>query len=266
MTSLRTRDLTQNDKKERERLLLVELASAQSDFPSGALDDFERPDFVLSTDDGEVIGIELVRYFRGQTTGQGGSIDLKDEKDHESVVRKAQTMFEAETNVSLQVSLLWYPGRHLHKSSLMELSIDLTELVRKNLPRRLLELVEVPRSQIAGTQLRRYVADILVVKLREGASSLWSSGESTWPEVSVGEIQGVLDPKNRDVQEYRQHVLRVYGRCSAIWLVVVAEGRYAASLVHLPDEVTGHRFRTPFERVLFWDRLGQTTVALLQST
>ncbi|MFW6135400.1 MAG: hypothetical protein ACOC7N_01105 [Chloroflexota bacterium] len=66
MRNLRMGTTVKTDKKRRERRLLAAFGSVYSPFPSGRLGGFERPDFVLCTDAGTVIGIELVDYVRGQ--------------------------------------------------------------------------------------------------------------------------------------------------------------------------------------------------------
>lgn len=265
MPDLRPGTTVEAHKKDRERQLLRAFGSVYPHIPSGQLDDFERPDFVLSADEGTVMGVELVDYVRGQGEGERGSTELMDEKDHEAVVREAEAMFSAENRASVQVNVSWHPGRHLKKSHQGTLAAALAELVERNAPREVLEPAAIERDQLRKTPLRRFVADVFVTRLTGKGKGAWVSFESTWPEVGEEEIQRILDSKDEKVEGYREHVCQHYETCDAVWLVIVAEGRYAASLVDLSDTVESHRFRTSFDKAVFWDKLNRTVITLHES-
>lgn len=266
MSRLRTGATLRTEKKDRERQLLRRFASRHPGYvPSGQLDDFERPDFVLSTDDGTVVGMELIDYVRGQTDNEGGSTDLKDEKDHEAVAGQAENMFNARNGASVEVHLIWHPGRHLRKSDRTPLASALAELVEANVPEKALETNFIEDQQLRGTRLRRYLSDVLVTRLPGRGRGVWSSFESAWTAVSEEELQSILDSKEEDVRGYHENLIEEYDACEAIWLLIVAEGRYAASLVDLPRSAESRRYRTSFDKAFFWDMVRDTVLALHDS-
>jgi len=239
-------------KKKRERLLLEELRSVYSGFPAGRIEEFEGPDFLVYTEGGEIVGVELVDYVRGQS--EKGSANRRDEQLRQRVVGEAKARLEEEILVALEVHFIWHPHRCLDRNSVTSLAVQVAEVVKRNIPLNVLGTATVHADQFAELS-RKHLHSLHLVRLRDTSLTLWSSVEGGWTEVSTGEIQSLVASKNERVGSYRQN-------CNKIWLLIVADGRHISSCVDLHTDVYAYPFETGFDEVIFWDRLRRSSVAL----
>jgi len=231
-------------KKERERLLLEEFRSLCSRFPLGDIRDFESPDFLVGAKDKEIIGIELVDYVRGQN--EKGSPYRQDEQLHQQIVAQAKIQVEKEITTSLEMHFCWYPHKNLKKDLVAPLTSQISEVVRQNIPLNACTVVSVHADQFTGV-LRHYLCSLHLVRLNDTSESLWTSTMAGWPEVSLAEIQHLVDSKNKKVKDYRKN-------CNGVWLIIVADVEYMSSHVDLQPDVYTGLITTGFDEVIFWDR------------
>lgn len=91
-------------KKNRERLFMKEVAAIFPDFPSGTINDSERPDFLISSHS-NVIGGEIVDYIRGQNSGE--SFNRRNERLRQQVADSAKQEFELHHSEPRMVHFIW---------------------------------------------------------------------------------------------------------------------------------------------------------------
>lgn len=240
-------------KKERERSLLNEFKSIYSDFPNGQIIESEEPDFLVPTEMG-ITGIELVDYVRGQ--GKNGSVLRRDEKLRERIANEAKVEFEASHQVPLMVLFSWYGHRRLSKADVKPLAGSAAELVERCIPQETFGDLHVGREQLVGTPLEEFVPFIRITRVRTTDQSLWSSTESGWIDVFVGELQELISLKDAKIDVYLQN-------CASPWLMIIADRGYVSSSVALSDTVKQYPFQTRFDRVILWDRLNQSVITLV---
>ncbi len=90
----------QEKKKARERYYLNRLAETCPDFPSGAIEPCESPDFLIRGRD-RTLGIELEGYVREQ--GSKGS-PLREKEEFEArVAYKAGLLYQSHSSIPLNV-------------------------------------------------------------------------------------------------------------------------------------------------------------------
>ena len=239
------------EKKERERALLNEFTSTYFDFPDGKIEEFEEPDFLVSTS-ARVVGIELVDYVREQ--GKDGSVLRRDEELHQRIADEARAKFEARNPIPLMVHFIWYGHRHLSKADVKPLTDSIVKVVEQNVPQGLFHSVRIGKDRLS-TSLHRLVSSVHVTRVRNKTQTLWSYVGSGWTEVTTGEVQSLIDLKNDKVEAYRQN-------CDYIWLLIVADGRYISSSVELQSDVKDHPFHSEFDCLIFWDYLNQRITLL----
>jgi hypothetical protein len=238
------------DKKSRERLLLSEVAELDVDFPSGTIIGDESPDFLIKLNN-QVLGIEIVDYIRGQTSGE--SNNRRNEMVWKNIADKARVEFESKYSIPLVVQFFWYPHRHPRQTDVKQLAGYVSSLVANHIPSEYFAIVQISNNELGNTLLERFLRSMTICKVKK--QSLWSFVGGGFIEVQVDEIQWLLSSKNDKVNGYLK-------KCDSVWLLIVANGRYISSNVDLPKNVLGHNYQSQFERVVFYDRFSRKVFPL----
>jgi hypothetical protein len=241
------------NKKTRERFFLNEVAALYSCFPTGAIIDTERPDFLILTAN-EVIGIEVVDYVRGQK-GEG-SADRRNEVLWQEVANKARREFESNYAIPLMVHFSWRQGRHLKKADVPRLALSAAKAIARATPRDLFEHVRIARSELQDAPLYEFVSSITVTRVRNEKQALWAPVSAGFICVSGKEIEELVASHECKAQAYLQ-------RCAKVWLLIVADGKYISSNAELSETFQLSRSPSLFSKVLFYNRVDGTVTTLV---
>lgn len=212
-------------KKVRERLFLDEVAGLYSEFPCGAINASERPDFLIAGCSG-VIGIELVDYVRGQT--QGDSQYRRDEVLRQRIADAAMDAFEVAHKDPLMVHFHWYPHRYLRSAHVEQLAAEAAAVISTAIPASLFGQVTVDYHGLEQTELSRYCHSIIVTRVRDQEQTLWSSVNAGFVSVQAIEIQYLVASKERKLSEYLLQCddawwLMSSNRAAAVWVASTSD-------------------------------------------
>jgi len=241
-----------DNKKARERKFLDEVAQIYPAFPTGEIIDTESPDFLIMQN-AKITGIEIVDYVRGQD--QGESAERRNEVLWQKVADTAKEIFESKYDVPLMIHFHWNQRYFIRQSEISQLANDVVRLVENHIPTQLFESIRIGSDELDGTLLENVAHFITITRARNEKQSLWSFISSGWIEVQTDEIQHLIDAKNDKAQEYLQ-------RCGAVWLIIVADGRYITSNIDLPEAVANNIYISNFEQVLIYDRISKSVFPL----
>jgi hypothetical protein len=235
-----------NAKNALERSFLAEIMAIYPDFPSGAIVETERPDFLVSGES-HITGIEVVRYLRGQDKDRGGSADLRNETLRQQIADEARREFEFSHTDPLMVYFLWHSDRYLRKADVPDIAAGAANLVEQYILQTLFARTRIAGNQLMDTALLVFVSSISVTRVRNKQQALWSSIDAGFVSVSASELQELMASKYAKVSDYLQ-------RCAEVWLLIVAYGGHISSTAELPEDIRQASFRSQFHRILFYDR------------
>jgi hypothetical protein len=234
-----------NDKKNRERLFIMEVAAIFPDFPSGTINDSERPDFLISSHS-YVVGVEVVGYMRGQNRGE--SINRRNERLWQQVADMAKQKYERHHSEPLMVHFIWHSHRYPRKANIQQLTTSASAIIGQFIPQDLFERIRVSSDDLANTPLEEFLHSIHISRVRNDQQVLWSFVNSDFISLTVNEIQDLITSKNPKVPDYLL-------KCDKVWLLIVADGQNISSNVDVPEAVKQNTYSSSFEKVLFYDRL-----------
>jgi hypothetical protein len=243
-----------NRKKALERSSLAEVKAIYPDFPSGAIADMERPDFLVSGES-HITGIEIVRYLRGQGKGHGGSADHRNESLRQQIADEAKQQFKSSRYDPLMVYFLWHSDRSLRKADVPDLAASAANLVDQYAPQALFDSIRIAGTQLMETDLQVFLSSISVTRVRNKQQALWSSVDTGFVSVLASELQELIASKNAKVPDY----LRT---CDEVWLLIVAYGDRISSTAELQEDIQQANFRSQFHRILFYDRPNERITTL----
>lgn len=239
-------------KKARERFLLKEVAALSADFPSGDLDDHEGPDFLVQ-EGSRTLGIEIMDYIRGQSSGE--SVARRNEVLWQRIANVARDKFESTHPIPLWVLFQW-GHRYPRLADVQRLGASASSLIAEHIPQEPSTSSRVGYEELENTPLEEFVSSINVSRVRNQKQSGWSFVGAAFIGLQVDEIQSLISSKDKRRDAYLK-------KCASVWLIIVADGTGISSNVSLSDNVLGHRYHSQFERVLFYDRPNQKVVPLL---
>jgi hypothetical protein len=231
--------------KAREYAFLSEAVALEPTLFTGALVDFERPDFLMNVG-GRTIGIEVMEYARGQDAGE--SLMRRSEAALWQIADKSYQEFKSKYAEPLFVTLQGNPQEPPPRAKLPELSAALVNLVSQHIPQGLYAQIRLDYQQLETTAVQPFIHGITIERMRDDRGSGWRVMSAGFISASISELQGIIDLKNPKVPSYLT-------RCDEVWLCIVAEGRLGVSgHISFAEEQLLHIYTTDFTRLLFYNR------------
>jgi hypothetical protein len=226
-------------KKEFERRQLERFIKIFPAFPTGQIEDFEEPDFVLHTNSHE-IGIELTDLY------WSSSPDTVPRQSQESIcaniVRRACDSYSKLSLPALHVSVHFNYRHTLLKADMVPIAEKIVKVVSRNVPS-------------AGNSFREeynwFNRDYFPEKVHAINSwhfdsmteSFFSAPSAVFvPPLKKEHINEVLTRKEKKYQQYRK-------RCNQIWLLINADGSQLSTAYDFDPALLNERFTTSFDRV-----------------
>lgn len=241
-----------SEQKERENLLLHEVAEIYDDFPSDKIIASESPDFLISGES-DTVGIELTDYIRGQ--GEQGSFKRRNEILWQQVANHARTIYEMHNSAPLLVHFFWHDLKHLKEEDLDELAQTAARLVKANIPDKRFERSMLEYHDLHESPLEGFLHALHITRVRNVKQSLWSFAAADFIDLQAEELQWLISQKNSKVPEYLTS-------CATVWLLIVADGAYLSSNISISEEITEHKYVSRFERILLYNRFDRKVLTL----
>jgi hypothetical protein len=219
-----------------------------SSLPSGEPQQLDppAPDLVFAALD---LGIEITEYLESE---EGGSPLRRLEEERDAIIADAQRAFAASHTEQISVTAWWKPGcdgsigNHAGYLS-TSIAAVVSQLVRDGNTSWRPDW-RVREDIILGQYL------IGVDALPSKRAVLWQSSGSAMIPDPAEKLQKIIHGKASKLHGYRQS-------CTTVWLLIVAEP--SLSTYFSPDEgFDAVVYRTPFDRVLVFDRFQHRVLPL----
>jgi hypothetical protein len=234
-----TKDIAQ---KEKELSWLLIFQEQCSDCPRSIPDQPEgpAPDFIFSESG---LGIEVTEYLLGQ--GKGGSHSRRLERVRQRVVREAQSEYERNIPLCLQVSVIWATMDCPTKPEQKAISQALARLVASQTSGSG-KLWRLDWEQFDELVLQKYVAEVSIYLMGEIGQSSWSSAAASWLWEAKKRVQVALDEKEPKISAYRKF-------CRELWLLIVADKSWLSSKFFPDHDFANAIFQSSFDRAFLLD-------------
>ena|SRR2546428_1111269 len=196
----------------------------------------------------------MVDYVRGQSSS--GSEARKIEALHNQIVDKAREEFERKHLIPLLVHCIWGVHEPLSRTEIKRLAVDISSFVENHVPQRVYESVAIKYDDLEASAIEQFIPYTSIIRLKPSARTLWSNTEAGFIELQTDELQALISFKDTKIDAYLK-------RCAYVWLIIVADGRHISSNAELKAEVLQHRFKSRFERVLFYNSVNERVSPLI---
>jgi hypothetical protein len=239
----------QAEKKNYERELLNRFAEANPALAITSVRDFERPDFICNTADGEC-GIEVADFvFNPENAHHSlgiASDRRKMQKELESAHRDRRL-----PPLNVWVRLLWH-NKLKDANFRMELKDLLLDLITTN-GSTAWPPFTLKRMELGESLYSRGVSSVTMIGGPSISRTLWSFPHAAFiPESEPDMIQSLINKKNAKVAAYRNRTPRN-------WLLITAGPLGLDSMIEATDSILSARYPTEFDRVFLFRTFGSHT-------
>jgi hypothetical protein len=217
------------------------------EFPDGTVVPHEQPDFLIRTEHGAVVGIEVREWFydEGLEEGVGGSPSRREESLNARIVQKSQQLYSAlgflEVNVGVQFDS-HYP---LKEKQLETLAADIAGIVARHVPSAAGQSEAVRFPEPGWKDLPSEIVSLFIYRPPAGRDGFWAAGGGgTIPTVNARHIEEVIRAKEPLLAKYRESA-------DLIWLLIAAAGFNTSGFCEVDPELGQHRFNSSFDQVFF---------------
>lgn len=244
--------MTRQAKKDVERRYLDQVIDLLADFPQGAVDEREQPDFLVNTDD-RVIGIEITELHRAHDS-QPVPMQGREAVRHQ-IVQRAKALYECESVPPIDCCV-HLKDLSYRRTDIEPLAAKIAALAKRNIP---------PEDTLAKYEQYDWVnreyfpeeVDYIRVARFDGLTeSFFCASGSTWAEqLTPDTVRAVIDTKDGNIDEYLR-------QCAEAWLVIVTDSLTMSTWFSCTDQVNKTVFRTRFSRVIILRNFGGKVIEL----
>ena len=197
------------------------------------------PDLIFSESG---LGIEVTEYLLGQ--GKHGSHSHRLERVRQRVVREAQSEYERNSPLCLEVRVIWATMDCPTKREEKAISQALARLVASQTSDSG-KLWRISWEQFDELVLQKYVAEVSIYPGEIGQSG-WSSVPVFWLWEAKKRVQVALDEKESKISAYRKF-------CRELWLLIVADNSWLSSKFFPNHDFANATFHSSFDRAFLLD-------------
>lgn len=244
------------DKKERERRLLERFKAITPLFPKGEIvdgkDDGTEADFIVVTNDGKRIGVELTELYRPSEPNKQPL--QADESIRKQIIERACLIHKNWDGPPLDVCVFFSMNQEWRKQRVPEIAAKLAQIVFNNLP------PEGESTWLENPWVNKtyfpFEIDLIDVRRHTWITEPhWHCPEaSAIPELSSDRLQGVIDGKNDRITSYRQTTTEV-------WLVIVYDLGMSSWFDQIPETLK-HSYVSWFNQTFLFNWFSQAVVKL----
>ncbi len=241
------------DKKERERIHIERFMGANRSLPTGTIEDSERPDFLLHTDQG-LIGIEVTRVVAEPELD--GSIPMEQDSLQDRVtigVKKYLDDLKAKPAI---VSVFFADSVRITKNRVNDIARRISKLASDGI--RTLEASGYDSLSISDEEL--LPEEILEIMIYTG-STLKSASASSPHFFHPSSLS--IDSLSANISSKESVALSPNLKCRELWLVVVMEGLRKGTTFEVDDSILSHTYKSKFDRVFLFGSFEKKTFELL---
>ncbi|MDH0864386.1 hypothetical protein [Mitsuaria sp. GD03876] len=244
--------MTRQAKKDLERRYLDRVRDLLADFPQGAIDEREQPDFLVNAAD-RIIGIEITELHRAKDS-QPVPMQGREAIRHQ-IVQRAKVLYDGEGAPPIDCCV-HLKDLSYRRKDIEPLAAKISELAKRNVP---------PEGTISSREQYDWVnrdyfpeeVDYIRVARFDGLTeSFFGTTGSTWAEPMTSDIVGaIIDTKDANIVEYLR-------QCDEAWLVIVTDSGTMSTWFNSADQVETATFRTGFARVFILRNFGSKLIEL----
>jgi len=211
------------------------------DFPSGELRKHEGPDFLITTNAGQTIGIEIGRVYKEYSKTAEQSVEATKAAITAAARAYCQDVLKSPPAF---VSLYFTLSRHLKPKACQEIAQRVARAVHENMP---------PEGECVTLEYRRgglqpIEVDLIIIgRNYPSAPSKW-----IWPEYAsiqtdaISTLEHRITEKNQKLHSYLRH-------CADCWLLIVAPSFTSSGNIHPDERSISYIYPSSFGRTYFLD-------------
>ena len=247
--------MTRQAKKDLERRYLDRVRDLLSDFPQGAINEREHPDFLVHTAD-RVIGIEITELHR---VNDNQPVPLQGrEAIREQVVQRAKALYDGQDVPPIDCCV-HLKDLSYRRTDIEPLAAKIAALAGRNIP---------PEDTLAKCEQydwvnREYFPEevdyIRVARFNGLTQSSFGTAGSTWAEpLTPDTVRAVIAAKDAKIDEYLR-------QCDEAWLLIITDSRTMSTWFNGADQVKAATFTTRFARVIILRNFGSELIELARA-
>jgi len=202
---------------------------------------------VLAAFRGRRVGIEITRPCVKERREREGR--------EETVLRKAQELYENERNVPVQVWVNFAPYFAWNRDQFVSVTALLARLIKERAPAEggMVRLT----SEMLPESIQEAFDSISITRVVGERNHAWAIPRAGWfPQLMSSAIEAKISDKEGNVNGYRK-------TCDDVWLLIAAEGGgYASSWWELSASARGMVYETEFDQVFLMTDLPRQVVKL----
>jgi hypothetical protein len=211
------------------------------------------PDIILPPHE---LGIELIEYVLGPSAN--GSHMRRLETVRREIVHQAQISYESHACRCVQVTVIWGNVDCPTKNEQKKLAAAISQVV-PSFDWNKRRVLRIHWEQFTASILQKYVAEISAYLVTDRGKGCWSSAASIWAGDATQRLQSTLDYKENKVAQYRVF-------CREVWLLIVANKEWLASMYFKAPAASVEVFRSSFDRAFLLDeRTGAVSELILHA-
>ena len=226
-------------KKEVEAFYFERFRSLLPAFPSGEIEPFEEPDFLVCRKD-SVLGIEITELHR--LAPPGASSQQARQAMRQQVIQRAHEIYLSENRPVVRVRLFMNELAHIKSSEVERLAKQICDLAIRNLPGPSMSGEECC-ERTNRDYFPQLVESIKVHRIDGMHKTHFICPGSTWVGIlSQVDVVLTLLAKDKKYFAYRKN-------CKEAWLVIVLEIQAMSTWFQLDPALLQHSFTSCFDRV-----------------
>jgi hypothetical protein len=237
----------QSVKKRQEIWLLERFKELYPEFPAGTVVPHEKPDFLIETEEGAVVGIEVREWFYDENLeeGAGGSPSRREESLNARIVQRSQKLYSAWNLPEVDVGVNFHSQCLLKEKQLETLAAEIAGIVAKHVPSAASQFEAVRDPEPGWKDLPLEVVSLFIYRPPAGRDVIWAAeGGGILPTVTARHIEEAIRAKEPLLAKYRESA-------NLVWLLIAAAGFNTSGFCEVDPELGQHRFNSAFDQVFF---------------
>lgn len=234
----------QSVKKKQEIWLLERFRDLYPEFPVGTVVPYEKPDFLVGTEQGAVVGIEVREWFCDEESA-GGSPSRRKESLNARIVQRSQELYSAWNLSQVNVGVNFDSQCSLKERQLETLAAEIAGIVARHVPSAAGQSEAVRYPEPSWKELPSEVMSIFIYRPPVERDVIWAAeGGGILPTVTARHIEEVIRVKEPLLAKYRESA-------NFVWLLIAAAGFNTSGFCEVDPELGQHRFNSAFDQVFF---------------
>jgi len=219
------------------------LKSIYPQFPKGTENpDGEEPDYVITEEDGKIVGIEHTQLFRNSSSDTQKN-PMQIDSEREKTVEGAGKIYQGNNHPPVNVMVSFFSHYSIAPKRRRELASILAKFVGGHLPKQ--DSYEThENSGLDDCEIPKEVNSIRIARFSELNENCWSVLGGTYvPKLEEGQIRDLVGKKENKLDQYRKSA-------NIVWLLIVISGFNASSVLDVPSNIRAMAIQTNFDKVI----------------